>query len=537
MDVFKTFPPLGTAGRAVLAAETEAEAREAINALPAEAGTIRLDSAVLPYAPAPLTSGCVTFISDDGSAGEFSIYRAMFAARGVPCCAALIAGTIPGQISTGATRTAEYLQLQSEGWEVLNHSSTHQQMANIATEAELDYEINGALDKLRGLGFAVDHMAYPFGSEDERVRRITAQRHRSAFIVGGYPINGYPLNPMAIRRVALGAYASAPDNTLASYQAAVDDAKRTGRWLVFMLHPGQTGDSTEQQGFLADILDYCAAQSVPILTVSQALARLGNIGSFGDRVTTASGGILQGQHGLAVGATGTVYAPLLRAPSLGAQEYGFTRFGVRLPSATAGFADRFCVRGTGTGAAWGAATFDSPNAASGTQRLQRGTVAGNRALIQGPVFDVRSNRRLWARWRMAAGSSLFPSAGRRIFIGVSSTQDAALSSHTALAGIIADDTLGANIHAILRAASTTTTEDLGIATNDNNIASDWLVDLRPGEVLIYRAGRQVARITTNVPTGSNFSPLVQIDGPQTGADDGSIYVRECEYGFNISPFG
>lgn len=482
--------------------------------------------------------GCVTFISDDGGAGEYAIYREMFAARGVPCCAALIAGTGVGRISTGAARTAEYLELQnSYGWEILNHSSTHKHLDR-EDEASLEFEINGAMQKLRSLGFDVRHMVYPYGLNNETVRRITAQKHGCAFSTA-VGINRPPVHTYQLHRVPLGAYAGS-NNSLQYYKSWVDIAKATNGWLVFMLHPNQSGDDAVQQGYLADVLDYCIAEGVPILTATQALARFANVFESGDFSRDSIGRFAIGANGVVPRAFENARMVERGARSAASDaERDFVRFGVRPPGSNVNFTvGRVLVSGSGTGAVWGPVSWNVDGCRAGLQGLQRGTSAGNWVRVCGPLFDTRNNTRLWARFGGAVPNATFNSAvGRRVFLGIGAVPAAGMNAATNIAGVLADDSRGANILLISKNPAGETVLDTGLPINEGNLMGVvWTIDLGAEQLRVWRNSTLLGEIATNLPAKGGSSPFLQFDGPQEGSGGALISLREMEWGFNCEPW-
>ena len=209
-------------------------------------------------------------------------YRDAFHAKGVPCCLAINSYTLENNTAGGK---AFYLDCQNTyGFEALNHGRSHDHILDL-TDAQQDAIVNGGLDDLLAMGFDVKHFCYTFGEHDSRLRKLVAQRHGSACVVSqGRILNRPPVNTFSLGRVGLGnGYSS---TTLAVAQAYALAAKNTNSLVIYMLHPhlevsGGTHD-TATLTLLTSLLTFLADNQIPVLTMSQAMERFGNIQEAGD---------------------------------------------------------------------------------------------------------------------------------------------------------------------------------------------------------------------------------------------------------------
>ncbi|UBV44448.1 polysaccharide deacetylase family protein (plasmid) [Deinococcus taeanensis] len=215
----------------------------------------------------------VTFLSDDGTAADLERLLPLFQEKGAVMTAAVASQNMMSGDAYFAS--AEQIRaLQRAGWEIANHSRTHADLTTL-TDTELDAEIEGARRELEAQGLKVTNFVYPYGQQDQRVRKIVCKSHRTAFVDRG-GVNPLPMNTnYRITRVALGSWTDAGQNTLEAYKTAVDAAQAKGGWLVFMLHPGnhEQHDAT-QQAYLAQTIDYIKGRNIPIVTAAEAVRRL-----------------------------------------------------------------------------------------------------------------------------------------------------------------------------------------------------------------------------------------------------------------------
>lgn len=227
----------------------------------------------------------ITFTSDDGNVADFTKLKPIFEAQSIP----VTVGIITSKLNTsGYLSTNQLQELSNLGWEISSHTHSHVALAELLTEENIENELLESKNKLKLLGYEVKNIIYPFGSHDERVRRLTRKYYRSGLQVGG-GLNDIPLKTYSIRRVALGSYfdtkkAEYPydTNTLEYYKWQVDKAIANNEWLVFMMHSGYTEHDTVQQQYVTDLLAYIKSLNVITLTVDKALDTLGNLLDVGD---------------------------------------------------------------------------------------------------------------------------------------------------------------------------------------------------------------------------------------------------------------
>jgi peptidoglycan/xylan/chitin deacetylase (PgdA/CDA1 family) len=224
-------------------------------------------------ATAPAGSGArVTFVIDDGHVTDYTVKKPIFDAHGAVAVAA-----VPSRVRE--LSDGQLLELQADGWEIADHGANHLDEATL-TDAQLQVELVDSRRDLESIGLRVDTHVYPYGSADDRVRRIVRQHYRAAVMpLGGR--NRLPLaDPYDITRTIFGnRYDSVtvPEHTLLSvhgvggpfnlrwYKSQVDQARREGSWLVFNIHE-LTPRSAERLG---ELLDYIQAQGLPIVTIRQ----------------------------------------------------------------------------------------------------------------------------------------------------------------------------------------------------------------------------------------------------------------------------
>lgn len=223
----------------------------------------------------------VTFITDDGAIEDWTKLKPLSETYGIPFVAALFT-------NGGGMSQEQILTLQDTyGWEIASHTVNHVSMATLATEAKIELECKQSKEILTERGYKVKNMVYPYGSADERVRRIAKKYYNCGVKVSG-GVNTGVLPSFSIARVALGSYFDV-GNTLADYKAKVDEAVAKNGWLVFMIHPASSEHDATQQSYLEQVIQYIQSLNVDVLTLDEGYKIFGNTMESGDYLGTTSG--------------------------------------------------------------------------------------------------------------------------------------------------------------------------------------------------------------------------------------------------------
>lgn len=212
----------------------------------------------------PYQKAMVSFILDDGDKKDLDVIHYIFAPREQVGTVALISNAIGKRNHTTLNEMQEVVN--SLGWEVASHSRNHQDQTHLSS-GELQASMAESKAMLELAGFAVPTFVYPYGGYNAEVLEQAALNYQAAF-AGGYKLNDKRTNPLALQR-----YNISVRHRYSDYIRALNRAIAEGTWLVWAVHPAyDTG--WQQQKNLAKLLDELCARGVPVLTVSDALARL-----------------------------------------------------------------------------------------------------------------------------------------------------------------------------------------------------------------------------------------------------------------------
>ncbi len=181
-------------------------------------GTVRTDTP--PAGSVPM----VSFVFDDGNDTDYLVGKDLFAAHGAVASSAVTTGFIN---SANHMTTAQILELQRAGWEIMGHTVTHPNLKSLSVEA-LDAELAGAKAELHRSGITVSNLVYPYNKNDETVRGVAARYYRSGR-GGTNAFNSPGLDPYFIRSFSM-------KHDLALSKGLIDRAYAEKRWLVFYQH-------------------------------------------------------------------------------------------------------------------------------------------------------------------------------------------------------------------------------------------------------------------------------------------------------------
>lgn len=237
----------------------------------------------------PIDKGITVFVTDDAALQDYTTFKDIFSNAGVPCCTAVI----PIRVGTNNYTTVEQLlELQNNyGWEILSHTYSHLDLTQL-TDSELEYELRESKEWLINKGFKIENFAYPFGRYNDRVKQFAKKYYRSArssdfgrIGINPTPLDTYALNSLWIdASVKLPPYKGLEINTFEYYKYFIDKAKAEKKLLVISFHSW----GTESEGLLEvfkQVVQY-AKENTEVLTMSEALDRIGNVLEVGDTKQT-----------------------------------------------------------------------------------------------------------------------------------------------------------------------------------------------------------------------------------------------------------
>ena len=230
------------------------------------------------FNPVRAPQALVTFVFDDGTVSDYTNMLPLFEAQGEVACSALVTDLLGS--SGSYLTTAQVIELEAAGWEILSHTVTHPDLTGLS-ESEIREELLDSKTFLEDLGLTVNNFVYPFHAHNAAVRAITREYYRSARGQTG-------LNPLILDTHNLECYDADDHTLLSTYQGYVDAAEAGERWVIFLLHATDADDVTA----IGTLIDYIQAKNISIVTVEQALNLVGNVIDVGDTFSVGLAGLV-----------------------------------------------------------------------------------------------------------------------------------------------------------------------------------------------------------------------------------------------------
>lgn len=221
----------------------------------------------------------VTFICDDGWQDDYDKLIAISEKHQVPFVSAIFDGS--------TMKEWNELYLQNElGWEFASHPE-NSPLADKATEADIRKAMVDTNEYLTNRGLKYYNIVYPYGSSDERVRRIAKEYYRCGCTTNA-GINTGVVPSFYLDRWPMG-YGNGDNNTLDFFKGKVDEAVTADGWLIFMLHPHMAQHTDALTQIVDDLIAYIKSIGVEIMTLNDGYNVFGNALECGDYIGGTDG--------------------------------------------------------------------------------------------------------------------------------------------------------------------------------------------------------------------------------------------------------
>lgn len=241
----------------------------------------------------------LTFVTDDAAIEDYTLFKDIFSAYGIGCSTAVPTNRVG---TSGHCTKEQLLELQDMyGWEMVSHTTDHDNLPSL-TDSKLDKTLKDSRQWLIDNGFkGYDHIMYPYGLFDDRVKRVTSKYYKLARTTkGGYndiPIPSYELLTWFISQ----------DKTVDDFKILIDTAISNKEWIIIFSHSWEIaqwgmGDvlkgileyaTTKQSEGHLDIVNFQEAYELIGNTIEQALyADYTNADMYKDHFVVSGNGIV-----------------------------------------------------------------------------------------------------------------------------------------------------------------------------------------------------------------------------------------------------
>ena len=223
----------------------------------------------------------LSFVTDDGRIEDYTIAAPIFNDEGVPFCL-----SVPtNEINTNGKMTLEQLkELESQGHEIMSHSHDHTNLTTM-TLAQAEQQLKDSKQWLLDNGFKGNNFTFPNGGYNHALQTIAKKYFRSSRLIDrGH--NLFPIESQGLQSYWISTRQNSQDeygntiNTFEYYKAAIDDAVANKTYLIISFHSLDIFVTGNYQQLMKDVVAY-AKTKIPIVTVDEALDRIGNIVDVG----------------------------------------------------------------------------------------------------------------------------------------------------------------------------------------------------------------------------------------------------------------
>jgi peptidoglycan/xylan/chitin deacetylase (PgdA/CDA1 family) len=228
------------------------------------AGTAHFDDlTVIEQTPA---GGAVSFMFDDGEASTYTQAYPVLKAKGYPGVAAIVTSFVG---DSGFVKRAQVLDLQRNGWEIVSHTLTHNDLTAMTT-LRAQRELSQSKSTLTAWGLNVNSFAFPFGAYNANLLAYGSSLYTSMrpYEQGDNPKGSWPYQ-IRVRGITSA-------TTPAQIRAWAEESKAKGTWNIFTYH---SVDSVADDEYRTDpavftqMVNEVAASGVAVVTYQEGLNR------------------------------------------------------------------------------------------------------------------------------------------------------------------------------------------------------------------------------------------------------------------------
>jgi|GEM_PF-5374065 len=216
------------------------------------------------------SGGFVSINFDDGEISAFDIGRPIMLTAGLPATYYITTHQLGGPNFSGYVTPAQVLQLQTDGFEIGNHTQSHVDLVGLATSS-IQQEILGAGQDLAQMGISsVTTFAYPSGHTDPAIETLISG---DGFLGARGASDSLAFNTKTIDPLDLTAFAPNASSTFSQIQSGIDQAIASHGWLIITFHSfNKTGDFySVSPTMLQQTVDYLKLHNIPVATNDRGL--------------------------------------------------------------------------------------------------------------------------------------------------------------------------------------------------------------------------------------------------------------------------
>lgn len=212
----------------------------------------------------------ITWVDDDGDVGFYTKLKPFVLEYDIPFTSAIITSREVG----GRRMTLEQMREMADlGCEFVSHMHTHDKDHRPASmsEEELHYDFSKSKLIMQSLNFNDKAVVYPFGSNNELVRKIASEYYEmgiATYAGEEYPgcIVKIPFDPYQIKRV------SAQAENINEIFKKIDEAVESKSWIILLSHVDQGSWYSDKR--VRDIIEYALNSGMEFVTLEEGFTQM-----------------------------------------------------------------------------------------------------------------------------------------------------------------------------------------------------------------------------------------------------------------------
>ena len=220
----------------------------------------------------------ISIIDDDGTEAFLTYLKPLLVARGLKCDLAVNIGYVDDGVTLGKMTAAQLVQLELEGFGVLNHGWEHIPPSSL-TIAETEANSILEKDKFNTLGLTNSHDYYVIPTVmdlgDLTTKNKMKKHYKCNFANTNASANSIPFDSMEIRRENL----LVNEAGLPAAKRYIDECFIKKQYCAFLIHSADITDTT----YIAQLLDYIVSEGYAITPAKTVIDNYKNIIELGNK--------------------------------------------------------------------------------------------------------------------------------------------------------------------------------------------------------------------------------------------------------------
>lgn len=212
------------------------------------------------------TEGAVTFMFDDGELSTYSVAYPILKSKSIPGVVAVVSSFVG---STGFIKRTQLLEMQRNGWEIVSHSISHNDLTKMSI-LRAQREITLSKERLTSWGFKVNSFAFPYGAYNANLIAIGSSVYTSMrpYEQGDNPKGSWPYQ-IRVRSIT-------NSTTPQQVKMWAEESKNKKTWSILTFHSIDTIEDDEYRtdpNTFSQMVEEVYNSGIPVITYQEGINR------------------------------------------------------------------------------------------------------------------------------------------------------------------------------------------------------------------------------------------------------------------------